>query len=303
MNSEPDWTLYRTFLAVAKLGSLSAAARSLGLTQPTIARHIESLEAELEVDLFLRSPRGLLPTDIALALLPQAQAIAASAAALLRTAASGKGEMSGSVRVSASEIMGVERLPTILAALRRAHPRLEIELALSDELHNLLTREADVAVRQVVPTQSALFAKKLAPTVVGLHAHRSYLERRGTPRSLAELTHHDVIGLDRGSPAMRDLQQRFPGMERIRFALRTDNNLAQLAAIRAGLGIGLMQANLAARDGTLKRVLADQVSINLPLWIVMHEDLKSSAPCRAVFDALVAGLSTRTPRPAKTERS
>ena len=302
MNSEPDWTLYRTFLSVAKLGSLSAAARSLGLTQPTVARHIESLEADLEVDLFLRSPRGLLPTDLALALVPQAEAIAASAAALLRTAESGKGEMSGSVRVSASEIMGVERLPPILAALRRAHPRLDVQLALSDELHNLLTREADVAVRQVVPTQSALFAKKLAPTVVGLHAHRSYLERRGTPRSLDDLAAHDIIGLDRPNPAMREMLQRFPGLERIRFALRTDNNLAQLAAIRAGLGIGLMQVNFAARDGALKRVLSDQVSINLPLWIVMHEDLKSSATCRAVFDALAAGLSTREPRSSNAER-
>src|SRR5262245_50437265 len=143
--TDPDWTLYRTFLTVAKRGSLSAAARALGLTQPTVARHIESLETELEVDLFLRSPRGLLPTDIAL--LPQAEAIAASAATLLRTAASGKGEMAGTVRVSASEIMGVERLPPILAALRRTHPRLDIQLALSNELHDLLSREADIAVR------------------------------------------------------------------------------------------------------------------------------------------------------------
>ena len=134
MNSDPDWTLYRTFLAVAKLGSLSAAARSLGLTQPTVGRHIESLEAALDVDLFLRSPRGLSPTDIGRTLLPKADAIALSAAALLRTAASGKGAMTGSVRVSASEIMGVERLPPILSTLRRAHPGIDIQLVLSDDL-------------------------------------------------------------------------------------------------------------------------------------------------------------------------
>jgi DNA-binding transcriptional LysR family regulator len=291
MSSEPDWTLYRTFLTVAKLGSLSAAARSLGLTQPTVARHVESLEAELEVDLFLRSPRGLLPTDIALALLPQAEAIAASASTLLRTAASGKGEMTGSVRVSASEVMGVERLPPVLAALRLAHPRLDIQLVLSDGLHDLLTREADVAVRQTVPTQGALFAKKLPPTEIGLYAHASYLKRRGVPQSLGDLAQHDVIGFDRHTPAVRDMLQRFPDIENARFALRTDNDLAKFAAVRAGLGVGVMQVGIAARDASLKRVLADQLSIQLPLWIVMHEDLKSSAICRAVFDALAVGLS------------
>lgn len=299
MSTEPDWTLYRTFLAVAKLGSLSAAARSLGLTQPTVSRHVESLEAELEVDLFLRSPRGLLPTDIALALVPQAEAIAASAATLLRTAASGKGEMTGSVRVSASEVMGVERLPSILAALRRTHPRIDIQLALSDTLHDLLTREADVAVRQVVPTQGALFAKKLAPTAVALFAHRDYLKRKGVPRTPRDLAEHDVIGLDLQNPAMRDFLRLYPDLAHVRFALSTDNNLAQFAAVRAGLGIGFMQVGIAARDAALKPVLASQVLVELPLWIVMHEDLKTSAICRAVFDALAAGLSERSIKRAR----
>lgn len=296
MNSEPDWTLYRTFLTVAKLGSLSAAARSLGLTQPTVARHVESLEDELELDLFVRSPRGLIPTDIALALVPQAEAIAASAATLLRTAASGKGEMTGSVRVSASEVMGVERLPRILAHLRRAYPRIDIQLVLSDAVQDLLSREADVAVRQVMPTQSALLAKKLKPTVIGLYGHRAYLKRRGEPRSLTELADHDLIGFDRWSPGTREMLRRFPQVEQARFALRTDSDLAKHAAVRAGLGISLMQASIADREVDLKRVLSDKVSIDMPLWIVMHEDLKSSAVCRAVFDALATGLSARERR-------
>jgi DNA-binding transcriptional LysR family regulator len=288
---DPDWTLYRTFLAVAKLGSLSAAARSLGLTQPTVGRHVETLEADLGVDLFFRSQRGLSPTDIARALVPQAEAIAASASALLRMAASGKGEMTGTVRISASELMGVERLPPILAGLRRVHPSLDIQLVLSNTVQDLLTREADVAVRQAVPTQGALFAKKLAPTRVGLHAHRSYLEHRGEPRSLAELAQHDLIGLESQNPVMRAISKRFPALKTARFALRTDSDLAQLAAIRAGVGLGLTQVKIAARDLSLKRVLADQVSLDLPLWIVMHTALKSSPIHRAVFDALVSGLT------------
>ncbi len=283
MNRNPDWTLYRTFLAVAKLGSLSAAARSLGLTQPTVARHVELLEAALEVDLFLRSPRGLSATDIARALLPQAETIAASAAALLRTAASGKGEMAGCVRISAGENMGVERLPPILAALRRRHPRLDIQLALSDDVHDLLAREADVAVRQVAPRQKALLAKKLRPSAIGLYAHRSYLARRGEPRALADLDGHDLIGFDTPTPARRAILERFPRQKDLRFALRADSDLAQLAAIRCGLGIGLTQADIAGRDAGLKRVLAREVSFELPLWIAMHEDLKSSAICRTVL--------------------
>ena len=169
MNSEPDWTLYRTFLTVAKLGSLSAAARSLGLTQPTVARHIESLEGELEVDLFLRSPRGLSPTDIALALLPQAEAIAASASTLLRTAASGKGEMTGSVRVSASEVMGVERLPPILAALRRAQEVVEARA------HHLFGQGAPglgwlcLAARQLAPIALGIQLLAIGVDVLGQH--------------------------------------------------------------------------------------------------------------------------------------
>ncbi len=291
MSQEPDWTLYRTFLTVMRHGSLSAAARLLDLTQPTVARHIALLEAALEVDLFLRSPRGLSPTDIARDLLPQAEAIAAAAATLMRTAESGKGEMTGCVKISASENMGVERLPPILAALRRQHPRLDIQLALSDDVQDLLAREADVAVRQAIPTQNALFVKKLAPTAIGLYAHRAYLERRGEPRSLDALGDHDLIGFDTQTPARRAVSQGFPELKNLRFALRADSDLAQLAAIRCGLGIGLTQANIAALDPNLKRVLADKFSFELPLWIAMHEDLKSSAICRAVFDALAKGLS------------
>jgi DNA-binding transcriptional LysR family regulator len=293
MNSEPDWTLYRTFLFVVKTGSLSAAARALGLTQPTVARHIESLESNLDVDLFLRTPRGLIPTEIALALIPQAEDIASSAATLLRVAATEKGEMGGCVRIGVSEVMGVERLPSILCELRISHPRLGIELVLSDKLHDLLRRDVDVAVRQIDPTQDALFAKKLPPTTVGLYAHRSYLKRRGIPQSLNELTQHDLIGLERQNPTMRDMFKQFPFLENTRFALRTDHTLAHHAAIRAGIGMGLMQVGIAELDKNLERVLAKNVSFDLPLWIVMHEDLKSRKLYKTVFDALVIGLSRK----------
>ncbi len=292
MNTEPDWDLHRTFLAVVQEGSLSSAARRLGLTQPTVARHVDALEKAVGADLFLRSQRGLVPTEMALALAPYAETLAATAAALMRAASGRAGEVCGSVRVSASEVVGVEHLPPILAALRRRHPGLVVELVLSNAVDDLLQREADIAVRMVEPTQEALVAQRLPSVLLGLHAHRSYLERHGAPASVGELAGHDLIGFDQETPAIRAIIGRFPALNHSAFALRADSDLAQLAAIRAGFGIGMCQVPVARRDPDLVRVLANAISINLSLWVVMHEDLKTSARCRAVFDALVSGLAS-----------
>jgi DNA-binding transcriptional LysR family regulator len=289
MNSDPDWALYRTLLAVLDEGSLSAAARRLGMTQPTVARHVDALEAALGADLFVRSQRGLDPTDLARSLRPQAQVMAATAAALLRTASGTLGAVAGTVRISASDVVGVEHLPPILAALRRDHPALMIELSLSDRLDDLLMREADIAVRMTEPTQSTLLAKRLPSVEIGFHAHRDYLERRGIPTTMADLSAHDLIGYDTETPVLRAMAARLPPLDRQGFALRADSNLAQLAAIRTGFGIGLCQVRIAQRDPALIRVLPT-VALALPLWIVMHEDLKTSARFRTVFDALVTGL-------------
>lgn len=293
MNREPDWALYRTLLAVLDEGSLSAAARSLGLTQPTVARHIDALEDALGVDLFVRSQRGLDPTDLAHALRPQAQIMATTAAALLRTGSGTLGSVTGTVRITASDVVGVEHLPPILARLRREHPALVIELTLSDRLDDLLARESDIAVRMTEPTQTALLARRLPSVEIGFHAHRDYLERRGTPYKLTDLAEHDLIGYDRETPVLKAMAERLAPLDRQSFALRSDSNLAQLAAIRAGFGIGLCQLGIARRDPALARVLPT-IALPLPLWIVMHEDLKTSARFRAVFDALVAGLAVYT---------
>lgn len=290
MSTDPDWALYRTLLAVLEEGSLSAAARKLGLTQPTVARHVDALEAALGADLFVRSQRGLDPTDLAQSLRPHAQIMATTAAALLRTASGTLGTVAGTVRISASDVVGVELLPPILARLRRDHPALVIELLLSDRVDDLVAREADIAVRMTEPTQNVLLARRLPSVELGFHAHRDYLERRGTPASMLDLLTHDLIGYDSETPALRAMTDRLAPLVRQAFAFRADSNLAQLAAIRAGFGIGLCQLGIAQRDPALVRVLPD-IALPLPLWIVMHEDLKTSARYRAVFDALAAGLA------------
>ena len=286
----PDWSLYRSFLAILQEGSLSAAARALGLTQPTLARHIAALEEALGLTLFVRSQQGLAPTEAAVELRPFAEQLAATTAAMLR-AASGHGQgIKGSVRVSASEIIGSQVLPPIFAGLRAKHPALEFELVLSNAVENLLRRDADIAVRMVEPAQEALVVKRIGRVTVGLHAHRGYLARAGTPRTLEALEKHSVIGFDRETPAIRAIRARMPGLDAVHFALRTDNDIAHLMAIKAGFGIGFCQTALARQDPGLVRVLP-AVSVELGVWLAMHENLRSTPRCRAVFDGLAAGLA------------
>ncbi|MFO1142331.1 MAG: LysR family transcriptional regulator [Amaricoccus sp.] len=288
--TEPSWDLYRSFRAVADTGSLSGAARVLGVTQPTIARHVEALEALLGRRLFTRSQRGLAPTEAGEAIRPYAEALAATSAALLRAAA-GEVDVAGTVRITASEMVGVERLPPIVAAIRRRHPRLALELAASNAVENLLRRDADIAVRMVPPAQEALVARKIGVVRLGLFARADYLEAHTMPRRPEDLGELDLIGFARETPALQQLLSDYPFLQHARFAFRSDSDLAQLAALRAGFGVGVCQTGIAARDPRLVRLLPNAFAPELPVWIVMHEDLRGTPRCRAVYDALVEGLA------------
>ncbi|WFR99643.1 LysR family transcriptional regulator [Rhizobium tumorigenes] len=287
--NEPSWDLYRSFLAVLQHGSLSAAARELGLTQPTIGRHIDTLEQTIGAELFTRSQLGLLPTDAAADLRPYAEALQSTAAALLRSASARRDRVSGTVRISASEVIGVEVLPPILADLQEAHPDLTIELSASDTVEDLLHRQADIAVRMAEPSQAALVVRRIGDIPIAFFAHRHYLERHGVPTTLEELAGHRLIGFDRQSAYIRSMIRRYPILDPQRFSFKADSTLAQIAAIRAGVGIGLCQSPLGNANPDLVRLLPE-VSLPLGTWVAMHENLKGSPRCRVTFDALVAGL-------------
>ena len=293
MTSTIAWEWYRSFLGVLREGSLSGAARALDLTQPTVGRHVSALEAQIGQALFVRTPAGLLPTDAALALRPYAEVMDSTAAALERTARSHGDGVRGVVRVSASEVVGVEILPPIVAALRERHPHLVVELVLTNKVQDLLRREADLAIRMTPPKQEQLIARRVGVIEIGLHAHARYLDARGEPASMQSLVDdgHALIGYDDQPPYVRALAQRYPQLERERLAIRADSDLAQLALIRAGAGVGTCQVGLARRDPAIRRVLAQAFSIPLETWITMHEDLRDSPRCRVVFEALVAGLA------------
>lgn len=288
---DPGWELYRSLLSVLDEGSLSGAARALGITQPTVGRHIAALEKALGQSLFTRSPTGLLPTEAALGLRPYLQTLASTAAALQRAATGHASSVSGTVRITASEVMGVEVLPPMLQRIRVRHPELVLELSLSNAVQDLLRRDADIAVRMVPPQQSVLIARRIGRIPLGFHAHRDYLARAGKPRTLDDLRQHTLIGFDRESAFHRAMVKSLPWMRRDRFALRTDSDLAQLAAVRAGFGIGVCQVPLARRDPALQRVLARQFTWPLDTWLTMHEDLRHSPRCKAVFEALAEELA------------
>jgi DNA-binding transcriptional LysR family regulator len=284
-----SWELYRSFLAVVREQSLSGAARALDLTQPTVGRHVDALEDELGVSLFTRSPAGLVATPIAEALVPHAEAMATAADALRRAASGEHDEERGSVRITASEMIGAEVLPPILATFRARYPRIAIELVLSNRSEDLLRREADVAIRMVRPTQTALTSRKLGIVRIGLHGHPRYLAVNGTPRTVAELAKHPIIGYDRRA-TVRTLPDIGMPISRDAFHFRCDSDLGQFAALRAGVGLGMCQVALGRRE-QLVPILPAQVRFELGMWVVMHEDLKRSRRVRLAFDHLATGLA------------
>ncbi len=291
MVTAPDWDFYRSFLAVMETGSLSGAARALGVAQPTVGRHIEALERALGGDaLFTRSPGGLRPTRAAQALAPHAKAMAVAAETLIRTASGDADEVRGVVRVTASEIVGAEVLPPILRDFREAWPRVEIELVLSNQLEDLLRRDADIAVRMARPTQNALFARKVGSVPLVFHGHRSYLQKHGEPRTWNELRAHTLIGYDRVTPMAVITRELGFDVTSDLFALRADSELAQLALVRAGAGLGPIQRRIAARDPNLVPIMEGVFRFDLEMWVVMHEDLKTDRRMRRLFDHLVVGL-------------
>lgn len=291
-NREPGWDLYRSFLAVLRLGSLSAAGRALGLTQPTVGRHISMLQSSLGGRvLFTRSQTGLMPTGAAHELRPHAEDMAAAAAAFVRMGSGNLEETGGVVRIAAADVVGVEVLPPILSEFRYQYPNTVIELSVSNQMADLLRRDADIAVRMVRPRQKALLAKRVGKVALGFHAHRRYLERHGFPERIEDLAHHALIGFDRTLPFANLLKAVPLPVSRELFAFRCDNDLAQMAALRSGFGVGICQTAIARRDPDLLPLLSKQFKVEMEIWIVMHNDLRRSARMRLMFDHLAASLA------------
>lgn len=285
-----DWNLIRTLVAVGETGSLSAAARQLGSSQPTVGRHVDELEQALGVKLFLRGRRGYELTEAGAALMERGQAAAEAMAALSLQAAGREERMVGPVRISASEMVSAFVLPAIAAKLAMDEPGIEVEIVASDRVENLLRRDADIAIRMVRPAQQELIAKKVADIPLRFCASQAYLARRGRPANAQDLLKHDLIGFDRSDLMLKGFVAFGLPVTRSAFRFRTDNQIVYWQAVRAGNGIGIAQAPLIARDPDVEALLPDFDLPSLPTWIAMHRDVRTSARIRRVADVLFDAL-------------
>ena len=290
MNRDPDWSLWRSFAAVIEHGSLSAAARALRLSQPTLGRHIDTLEVQLALPLFERTLAGLKPNATALALLaPVARAQAALAEAAMM-AEGAQDDSGGTVRITASTMISNYVLPDILVVLRARYRHIALETVPSDSAENLLLREADIAIRMFRPTQLELIARHLGNLPIVATAHQRYLDRRGTPLEAGDLYSHDLIGFDRNAAIIAHAQTLGLPLRREQFGLRSDDQPHLWELMKAGLGIGFAQARL-VRDTPGMVVLPVDLAIpDLPVWLTTHRELFTSLRIRAIYDALADGL-------------
>jgi DNA-binding transcriptional LysR family regulator len=288
----PDipWPWLRSFVAVVNSGSLTSAARSLQMTQPTVGRHIRAMERQLGETLFERRPGGLVPSARATEIYERAAAVEQVVTGLSASIARANPELSGTVRVTTSVIFAIELLPGLLADLLRVHAQLQIELIASDDVRNLLRREADVAVRFVRPDQPDVIATKVGEVAFGLFAHRDYLARMGTPRTPRQLVRHDLIGYEDPKATVEAVAGLGVQVDAAHVRFRSDSFLAHVAALRAAYGIGACQTWLAARYPELIRLMPHVEIVRVPIWVAAHDDLHRSRRLRVVFDHLVERL-------------
>lgn len=288
-----DWAKLQSFVAVAEHGSLSAAARATGASQPTLSRHIAALEEELGLRLFDRTSEGLVLTASGTEIFDNAEAMNTSANQIALIASGRSQEISGSVRLTASDTVARFTMPPILTALRRAEPSIAIELVASNETNNLLKREADIAVRMYRPTQNDVITRKVGELHLGFFASKAYLDQRGRPYSPHDLKSHELIGLDQGDALIQGFRNQNIAIRREDFSFRTDAMFINLEMIVAGWGIGLIDLNVGESDATLERVLPQIEIPPLEFWLTAHAELRSSPRIRRVYDFLAHALAEK----------
>lgn len=293
-NAQPsvafDWTLMRSFLGVLDTGSLNGAAKQLSCSQPTLGRHIAELERQLGTMLFERSGRGLVPTAAALSIAEHARAMDDSAQTISRQLTGLGRTLEGSVRVSASQIVAIHLLPKIVSALRQALPNITVDIVASNDISNLLRREADIAVRMARPQQGSLVARRIAEVHLGAYASGNYLHRREAPRTAQDLLRHELIGYDQDERLIRGLSAAGVVATRESFHVRSDDHLVHWQCLLAGLGIGFAATWLAASERSLQRVLPELPIPPLPVWLTVHREIHGNLRVRAVFDFLATAI-------------
>ena len=288
--SRLDWSHLRTFVAVAETGSLTAAAKQLGQSQPTTGRHIKAAEMALGTELFTRNLRGLSLTEAGLSMLAPARDMAA-AAARLETVAAGRDErISGTVRITASVVVSHYILPPIIGAMRSQEPGIEIEIVPSDASENLIFREADIALRMYRPTQLDVIAKHITTQPIALYAARTLIKKFGQPQTVKDLAALPFVGFDKSDLIIRTMRDLGLNADRHFFGVRCDDQSVFWKLVCAGCGVGAMQAAIGDAEPRVVRTDYQPDLPSLPIWLAAPEALHTNARIKRVWDLLVADL-------------
>jgi len=286
-----DWNRARAFLVTAEEGSLSAAARALDMTQPTVGRQVSALEAELGISLFERTNSGLVLTQSGADLMAQVKAMGEAATNLSRLASGHVETVEGSVCISATEMISAFVLPPIIEKLRNQWPKIEIEIIASNDTSDLSRREADIAIRNYRPTQQELIAKRVQNTLGHLYASKSYIQKLEHRQSPQDLNDAAFLGTDRSNRVISYLNKFGFHLSPSNFPVIVANHLVQWEMVKHGSGIGFMAANIGDAEPLVERVLPTFPAFETETWLVAHRELKTSRRLRVVFDYLAAQLS------------
>lgn len=287
----PDWTLWRSFCGVIEHGSLSGAARALGVSQPTLGRHVEALETSLSARLFERQLRGLRPTIMALKLYEQVSVAQTALAQAAMMAEGGSEDLAGTVRITASMVTSHYSLPPILRQLRNEFPAIAIELVPSDSAENLLMRESDIAVRMFRPKQLELITRKIGESPLVCCAHENYLKAHGPVEKSEDLYNHDMIGFDRSDLIISGAKSVGFDLARENFPVRSDSQTLGWELVKAGLGVGFAQEILVNATPGMVSLLSDFGIPPLEIWLTTHRELFTNRRIRVIYDRLGALLS------------
>jgi len=285
-----DWTLVRNFLAVAETGSLSAAARRLHVSQPTLGRQMKQMEADLGVTLFLRQPRGLSLSEAGQAMLPAARRMQEAMSDIAMTVAGRDTETAGTVRITASEVVAQQILPSVISQIRQSNPEITIDLTATDSSDNLLFREADIAIRMYRPEQLEIVTRKLGDMQLAVCAASSYLATCRRPETANDLLEHALVGYDESELILRGMRDLGWPATRDWFTTRCDSQNTYWELIRSGCGVGFGQRWLIDRTDGVERLDLGVEIPPLPVWLATPQALRNIPRISTVWQALETGL-------------
>ncbi len=289
-----EWSDLRHFLSIHRTGNLSAASRELAVNQTTVGRHLGQLEEALGTRLFDRNPDGFVLTAAGQELLPIAERVEAEALALERLTKGRDRKTEGLVRITTTEVLGSRYLAPRLRAFHERYPGVRVDIQTAFRALNLTRHEADVALRILPTAQSSLLVRKAGVIAYAIYAGRGYVERRGAPRTRAELARHVLLGYDESMDGAAEAQWMQEARGTRPYALCSNSTNTLLAGVRADMGVALLPCFAADRQEGVVRVLDGGTVLTRDLWLVAHKDLARVPRVRALMKYLADAIREDT---------